>query len=602
MRRVVTTLVLLLVVIVAGLGSLVLLVNPNDFKQNLIEEVANESGYKLTITGSLRWHVWPKLSVLGAAITLQAPETKLPLLIANNVRFDVALIPLLSHRLSINQVVLRNAILQMVPDSLASVRSGQVIATNLSDNVPILPSIESFYIKELALIDSLVVWQDPRGNQVNFRETNLNIKQTHPQQGTFSFSSQINHNQQQLNLSLQGSFDARRYLGGIALLVEEGAYHCSGLALPARGIAGKLAFNGLFSPNDLGFKISKLQLSANDNQFNGNLNGHLADTPVVSANLHSEQLNINAFFDNTEFKAPVVASEQRAASQEIDPQFNDPWLLGTSINLNLLADEVSWNSLKAKQLQLQTQLLNNKLSLHNLSGQISPGQFVITGSINLQTRPAEIHLSPKLTNFPLNQLLQFVDLPQAFSGQLDLSGRLTSQGGSVANLLRSGLGQMEIKLKAFDSKRLDLNSIVTNAVLRNSDLVEPMDNQVETPELVGSIQLTPGEVKIQQLVGENEKMQLSGKGVVDLTSKRLDVLLAILIKHWRGNAHLVQLLSSQTVPLRLYGEWDDLHYQMPINEILKTDLHQDLKNRLDHWLNKNSNDGIKNRSTPSHNE
>lgn len=602
MRRVVTTLVLLLVVIVAGLGSLVLLVNPNDFKQNLIEEVANESGYKLTITGSLRWHVWPKLSVLGAAITLQAPETKLPLLIANNVRFDVALIPLLSHRLSINQVVLRNAILQMVPDSLASVRSGQVIATNLSDNVPILPSIESFYIKELALIDSLVVWQDPRGNQVNFRETNLNIKQTHPQQGTFSFSSQINHNQQQLNLSLQGSFDARRYLGGIALLVEEGAYHCSGLALPARGIAGKLAFNGLFSPNDLGFKISKLQLSANDNQFNGNLNGHLADTPVVSANLHSEQLNINAFFDNTEFKAPVVASEQRAASQEIDPQFNDPWLLGTSINLNLLADEVSWNSLKAKQLQLQTQLLNNKLSLHNLSGQISPGQFVITGSINLQTRPAEIHLSPKLTNFPLNQLLQFVDLPQAFSGQLDLSGRLTSQGGSVANLLRSGLGQMEIKLKAFDSKRLDLNSIVTNAVLRNSDLVEPMDNQVETPELVGSIQLTPGEVKIQQLVGENGKMQLSGKGVVDLTSKRLDVLLAILIKHWRGNAHLVQLLSSQTVPLRLYGEWDDLHYQMPINEILKTDLHQDLKNRLDHWLNKNSNDGIKNRSTPSHNE
>lgn len=46
MRRILTTLMILLAVIVAGLTSLVLLVNPNDFRAYMVHEVAERSGYQ----------------------------------------------------------------------------------------------------------------------------------------------------------------------------------------------------------------------------------------------------------------------------------------------------------------------------------------------------------------------------------------------------------------------------------------------------------------------------------------------------------------------------------------------------------------------------
>ncbi|VTP71271.1 putative assembly protein [Leclercia adecarboxylata] len=51
MRRVLTTLMILLVVLVAGLSALVLLVNPNDFRTYMVRQVEARSGYTLKLEG-----------------------------------------------------------------------------------------------------------------------------------------------------------------------------------------------------------------------------------------------------------------------------------------------------------------------------------------------------------------------------------------------------------------------------------------------------------------------------------------------------------------------------------------------------------------------
>lgn len=61
MRRFLTTLMILLVVLVAGFSALVLLVNPNDFRAYMVQQVAARSEYQLQLDGPLRWHVWPQL-------------------------------------------------------------------------------------------------------------------------------------------------------------------------------------------------------------------------------------------------------------------------------------------------------------------------------------------------------------------------------------------------------------------------------------------------------------------------------------------------------------------------------------------------------------
>lgn len=72
MRRFLTTLMILLVVLVVGLSALVLLVNPNDFRDYMVKQVAARSGYQLQLDGPLRWHVLPQLSILSGRMSLTA--------------------------------------------------------------------------------------------------------------------------------------------------------------------------------------------------------------------------------------------------------------------------------------------------------------------------------------------------------------------------------------------------------------------------------------------------------------------------------------------------------------------------------------------------
>ena len=119
MRRVLTTLMILLVVLVAGLSALVLLVNPNDFRAYMVRQVEARSGYQLKLDGPLRWHVWPQLSILSGRMSLTAPGASQPLVSADNMRLDVALVPLFSHQLQVNQVMLKGAVIQLTQQTEA---------------------------------------------------------------------------------------------------------------------------------------------------------------------------------------------------------------------------------------------------------------------------------------------------------------------------------------------------------------------------------------------------------------------------------------------------------------------------------------------------
>lgn len=171
MRRFLTTLMILLVVLVAGLSALVLLVNPNDFRDYMVKQVAARSGYQLQLDGPLRWHVWPQLSILSGRMSLTAQGASQPLVRADNMRLDVALLPLLSHQLSVKQVMLKGAVIQLTPQTEA-VRSEDAPVAPRDNTLPDLSDDRgwSFDISSLKVADSVLVFQHEDDEQVTIRD------------------------------------------------------------------------------------------------------------------------------------------------------------------------------------------------------------------------------------------------------------------------------------------------------------------------------------------------------------------------------------------------------------------------------------------------
>lgn len=178
----------------------------------MVKQVAARSGYQLQLDGPLRWHVWPQLSILTGRMVLTAEGASEPLVRADNMRLDVALWPLLSHQLSVKQVMLKGAVIQLTPQTEAVRGEDSPIAPK--DNT--LPDVAedrgwSFDIARLRVADSVLVFQHEDDEQITVRDIRTEMEQDAQHRGTFDFSGRVNRDQRDLALAFNGSVDASDY-------------------------------------------------------------------------------------------------------------------------------------------------------------------------------------------------------------------------------------------------------------------------------------------------------------------------------------------------------------------------------------------------------
>ena len=62
---------------------------------------------------------------------------------------------------------------------------------------------------------------------------------------------------------------------------------------------------------------------------------------------------------------------------------------------------------------------------------------------------------------------------------------------------------------------------------------------------------------------------------------------------WKGEGKLIDRLKQTAIPLRIYGDWQSLSYSLQVDQILRKQLQDEAKQRLNDWVerNKGSKDG-----------
>lgn len=588
MRRVITTLAILFVVVVAGMTTLVLLVNPNDFRAYMIKQVEQRSGYRLDVSGDLRWHVWPTLSILAGRMSLTAPGAPAPVVTAENMRLDVHLLPLLSHQLSVSQVMLKNAVIRLTPDSEA--RKPQNAPVGPQDAQP-APSDNgwTFDISELQVVDSLLIWQQPGGNEINVRDLNLSMEQDSHKQARIKLSSRVSRNQRTLDLALKGQLVAANYPHQLSGEIESLEYTLAGADLPPQGIKGNLSLKGEWNGNNGRFRVPQLQLSANDSALQGSAEGSLNAPQRYALNLHASELNLDNLLGDT---LPAETGEQRATvtrapviAMPRERHSEDSPLNAIDLALTLRADQTRWRGLEMTDVQLAASNQQGLLTLTTLQGKLGAGHFSLPGAVDLRRPVAHVTLQPQLNQIALQPLLRALALPQTLQGEISLAGELAGDELSLDAAKRQWQGRAEIQLQNARLSALNLQQMVRRAVERASSRVTsdaPAEESLQ--QLSGQAEIHRGLLTFRQLQGSSNHMALQGGGQVNLPERQLDVTLGITLNGWQGDDKLVAALSQQAIPLRMYGSWDDVQYTLPVDQVLRQKLQDEAKSRLNEWI------------------
>nr|WP_205756514.1 AsmA family protein [Aeromonas veronii] len=110
-KKIVLILLGIAVAALLAIVTLISLIDPNQFKPQLAEQVRKSTGRELVMAGEIDWRFWPSLGLSLEKVALRNPAGFAE---PDLVRFEqgdasVALLPLLSHRLEIGKVTLSGA-------------------------------------------------------------------------------------------------------------------------------------------------------------------------------------------------------------------------------------------------------------------------------------------------------------------------------------------------------------------------------------------------------------------------------------------------------------------------------------------------------------
>ncbi|RWR01179.1 membrane assembly protein AsmA [[Pantoea] beijingensis] len=595
MRRVITTLVILLVVIVAGMTALVLLVNPNDFRSYMVQKVEQRSGYKLALEGNLRWHVWPQLSILAGRMSITAPGAQQPMVKADNMRLDVKLLPLFSHQLSVKQVMLKNAVIRVTPDSEAQ-RPQDAPVGPADSTVPEAVSGWKFDIANLRVADSLLIWQQAGGEQINFRDINLEMAQNEHKQANIELSTRVNRDQRELQLALKGDMDVAEYPHRLSGKIDALSYELNGADLPAQGLKGNATLMAEWQNDARRFSLKEIVLSTNESQLQGTVSGTLGDMPDISVDLHSPKLDLDALLgmaSGAEQQDGQAVQAQRSGRGPVIAQLTENSNANSPLNtlratLMLRVDDLLWRGMNLNNVQLTADNDRGLMNVTTFKGQSGSGDFSIPGSINIRSAQTKVAIKPVLNNIELSPLLKAFEIPETVSGTLSLTGDMHGNGLNVHDFKRHWLGSAELNMENARLAGLNFQQMIQQAVERSNSQVRGTQSEAsytEVQHLKGQIQLNNGSMALVNLQGRSSLLDLAGQGSVDLDNKQCDITFNIkVIDGWQGNSALIQTLTETAIPLRLYGPWDGLRYSLQVDQILRKRIQDEAKARLNQWV------------------
>ncbi|HDG7896678.1 TPA: outer membrane assembly protein AsmA [Klebsiella quasipneumoniae] len=599
MRRILTTLMILLAVIVAGLTSLVLLVNPNDFRAYMVHEVAERSGYQLELDGPLRWHVWPQLSILSGRMTLTARGAEEPVIRADNMRLDVALLPLLSHQLQVKQVMLKGAVIQLTPKTEA-VRDSAAPVVPHDNTLPLAPEDRgwSYDVRQLQVADSVLFFQHENGEQVTVRDIRLQMEQDENHRATVDFSGRVNRDQRDLALNFSATVQGGDYPHSLKADFSQLSWQLRGAELPPDGINGQGSLQASWQEDSKTLRFDNLNLMASGSTLTGNGSVVLGERPDWSLDLHATTLNLDSLLASSSPATDSSASQQgqsqtrplRPVIADSDEREDYQSLRGFTGRMALSADQLQWRGLNFTHVQSEISNKQGLLTVSKMQGNLDGGQLSLPGTLDARGDTPQATFQPALQNVEIGSLIKAFNYSLSLTGKLSLTGEFSGARIDADDFRRRWQGQAQIQMTDTRTEGLNFQQLVQQAVERSTNVraQENYDNATRLDAVSSQLTLDNGLVTLNRVQGQSDVMAMTGEGQLDLQKENCDMRFNVrVLGGWKGEGKLIDRLKQTAIPLRIYGDWQSLSYSLQVDQILRKQLQDEAKQRLNDWVERN---------------
>lgn len=618
---------LLVLVIAAGI-VITLVIDPNDYKDEIIQAVKTRTGRDLKIGGDIKLSLFPWLGVELKALELSnAPGFGAePLARVQAAGIKAKLLPLFRKKLEVDKILLNGLVLH-----LAKNRAGHGNWEGLTGpDKPAAPEekaagagLAGFSIGGVSVRDAELHWEDQAsGARYHVRKLALTTGEIAPGKTadvTLGFDLESGRpaiatpvalrlklafdsgtqelNVPELNLELAGlaltaQLRGRKMLDAPAL---DGELHVKPFNLRAlldklnmpyaaadKDALTQVALDAPFHFSAGRLALKDLKVALDRSELKGSFELHDFAKPVYRFDLGLNELVLDRYLPAAKAGAPAAPATPPAPAAAEAPSA----LRHLTIDGRLRVHALSAFGIKAGEVAVTVSARDGVLRLSPLQAKLYDGGY--DGTVGYDVRPAVplLTTSQSLTGVQLGPLLKDAGVYDKFSGKANLTAKLGGRGASAAAIKASLNGDAAIRVQDGKIEGVDLRKIVNETRALADQLrgkparVTPQSSdQTEFNQLTATLQVANGVASNNDLLLDGPYLHATGRGMADLGRERLDYTLKVTLTEDPAK-------KGVTVPLQISGPFSALNYQVEWGEVLKEQAEKQLEKQLEKGLRK----------------
>ncbi|HEX9451302.1 MAG TPA: AsmA family protein [Burkholderiales bacterium] len=565
----------------AALAFIAATFDPNQYKTQVIDLVREKTQRTLTIEGDIRLMLFPKLGVHLGRTRLSEFKSEKDFAALDDMRVSLALIPLLSRQVVVDQIQLDGLRADLVKH-----RDGK---TNFDDllggekpagekeapakpaeppaaaQAPIKLEVDGVRISKAAL-----AWKDEiSGAEYAVSDFNLKTGRVAPGVPTkFDLGAIITANKPKVDVKLQvgGTLTADLEkqvfsVAGLTVKLTGNAAGITGLAIEVSGSGGA----------DLRNQTANADLAAKLDESSIKAKFAIADFAALRStfDIAIDKLNVDRYLPPKKQGGAAKAPDGARPEQPIDLSPLKKLDLAGSLRIG----DLTISNIKAQNVRVDVKASNGRLDVDPLAANLYQGS--VNGTASVDANANRVAVKQTLSGISIGPLLRDAMGQDLLEGQGNVTLDVTTTGNLVSAMKKTLNGTARLELKDGAIKGINLAQSLRNARAlltggkRESEQGAVTGEKTDFSELSASFVIRNGIAHNGDFLAKSPFLRLTGEGDINLPESTLNYLAnaTVVASSARQGGKEQADLAGLTIPVRAYGPFSALKYKFEFGSI-----------------------------------
>jgi len=614
--------ILLFIVVVIIVVPMV--IDPNDYREQIQATVKEKTGRDLSINGDLSLSIFPWIGIGINDVSLSNAKGFKAEHFAEiqQANVKVKLLPLLSQQVEVSTVVLKGLRL-----NLAKNKTGQ---TNWEDmSQPPSESAEPSVSKEqgtssdvalaavaiggLQIVDANVTWNDASNNErydlLDLDLTTGALSLGKPMGVDLAFTVDSSKPKATVRIKLNGDLLINAALNKFDFQGMQLAIDAAGEPVPNGAIRIDIASHLMADLSGDGrLTLNPLSIKFDESTLTGNVSVNDFAKPAIAFDLAVDTINVDRYLPKT------AAADGRAGSKKataVPPPVAAALIpvetiRGLDIDGVFNVQSLVVNGLKAEAVSLKLLAKNGVLKTEQAIKKFYNGSYAGKTTIDARQKTPRITVKEQAKGINIEPLLIDLTGEAAISGVANINANLITRGNTVPAFKSALNGAVNFSFQDGAITGVDAGALMKQGeALLKGDLTATMiegDGKTPFTDVSGSAKIINGLVKNNDLLVATPVVSIKGAGTADLNSEKLDY--GLMLQRTKATTDAEQAdtkdLKNIIFPVKVGGVFAKPKIQLDVQAMLKESQNEkieekkaELKKKIDEKLKGRAGDLLK---------